>query len=141
MSLQIIETGEVIEPMSKVEAEEFTALLVKRVTAIGDEIRAQSAEVENLRRKLPSAEQHGGRIYLIRSGDSDVVKIGFAFDVEKRLRELQTGSPEKLSIVATVPGDIKTEQMLHKNYASSHIRGEWFHETPEIRCFFRGYHK
>jgi len=39
-----------------------------------------------------------GLIYVIRSGER--VKIGWARNVEKRRAELQTGSPDRLEVVA-----------------------------------------
>lgn len=63
-------------------------------------------------------------IYFIQS--KQYVKIGFSDNPESRLRDLQTGSPHKLKLLATMPGCYQTETELHKVFADRRINGEWF---------------
>ena len=55
-------------------------------------------------------------------------KLGIAKNVEKRRRQLQTGTPNKLSIAAFYPvtDARKKEKYLHTKYASKKRQGEWF---------------
>jgi len=68
-------------------------------------------------------------IYLIRSGDTNAYKIGYtASHPVNRVRELQTGSHDELSLIATIEGDRDKEKEIHCKYNSKRIRsnGEWF---------------
>lgn len=65
-------------------------------------------------------------IYFAKCDVSGLTKIGFAKTVSSRMRTLQTGSAGRLTVVATVPGNIKRESALHGFFESSRVRGEWF---------------
>lgn len=58
------------------------------------------------------------------------IKIGKSNDPYKRLKTLQTGSPEKLILIAFVSGDI--ERKLKEEFKKYKIHGEWFIPAPEI---------
>lgn len=64
-------------------------------------------------------------VYFIQA-DAGAVKIGRAKDPESRLRQLQTGSPDKLQMLHVVPGDAELEASLHRRFGTVRIRGEWF---------------
>jgi len=56
-------------------------------------------------------------------------KIGYSVDVEKRLRELQTGNSDSLRIKFIIPDStISFEQYIHTLCSRYHIQGEWFKE-------------
>jgi hypothetical protein len=67
-------------------------------------------------------------VYLIKTQKSQKYKIGIAKDVQKRVRELQTGNPEQLIIVYSHPTQYasKVETALHNHYNYLNDRGEWF---------------
>lgn len=50
-------------------------------------------------------------VYFI--SDSNYVKIGKADDINKRLRELQTGNPNKLVVINELEGGYELENKLH----------------------------
>ncbi|MDD5229117.1 MAG: GIY-YIG nuclease family protein [Methylococcales bacterium] len=56
------------------------------------------------------------------------VKIGKGADVEKRLKQLQTGSPYKLKVMGWVEtnDDRLLEKSLHNKYSIFRTHGEWF---------------
>ena len=72
--------------------------------------------------KHPESE----RVYFIRSGDDDAVKIGWSKDPFERINYLQPGNPNELRLILTIPGPIRTEQELHRFLHKSRLRGEWF---------------
>ncbi len=78
-----------------------------------------------------------GLIYVIRAGER--VKIAWcARNVDKRRAELQTGSPEKLEIIAVFPGTRSEEAEYHRRFARDrcHDGGqEWFRLSDVIREF------
>lgn len=68
-------------------------------------------------------------IYII--SDNTAIKVGISIDPNKRIKELQTGNPKKLSILYTfkVPENLvfKLESACHKALQCKFIkRGEWF---------------
>jgi hypothetical protein len=72
-------------------------------------------------------------IYFVQAGDeSQPIKIGFARDVEKRLRGLQCTCPDQLRLLAVMDGDKEVEAALHGLMASHRIRGEWFRPVGEL---------
>lgn len=72
-------------------------------------------------------------VYFIRPVDSmGPVKIGCSEGPNGRLNTLQTWSPVKLEVVATIPGDLKTEARFHALFIASHSHGEWFHWSGQL---------
>jgi hypothetical protein len=74
-------------------------------------------------------------VYFIEAIGARRVKIGFSDDPAKRLSQLQTGSPHKLQLLFSLPGDCETERQYHKKYA--HLRvgpnSEWFYFDAELK--------
>ena len=69
-------------------------------------------------------------IYLIESYSEHetIYKIGFSKDPDKRIKELKTGNPSKLSILYRFPTTHKRkiETSLHNLYSHKRKDGEWF---------------
>lgn len=65
-------------------------------------------------------------VYMIRAGETERVKIGYATDVSQRMRELQSGCWERLRLLRQMAGDKFTEGWLHRYFASFHIDRDWF---------------
>jgi len=62
-----------------------------------------------------------------------LVKESRTGDSEDRLGEHQTGNPRHLSVikVVTAPAISNLESMVHDQFATSRIRGEWFEFSPD----------
>ena len=71
--------------------------------------------------------------------DGTAVKIGYSVtgQVKLRITKLQTGNPRKITILAVCPGGRRAERALHRKFAHSSLRGEWFKRTIEIMTFCR----
>lgn len=72
-----------------------------------------------------------GYVYLMSPAEPVTpyrVKIGWATDPVKRLRECQTGSPVILKLLWTVEVEwpVQLERALHSEFALSRHHGEWF---------------
>lgn len=92
--------------------------------------------------EIPQIKQ----LYVIRAEESQRVKIGVSKDPAKRLKQLQTGSEQKLILEYTeCRADAhKIEKWLHShftNFDKKHYRGEWFNpiEIGTIRSRILGY--
>ena len=64
--------------------------------------------------------------YLIWAKRSRFYKIGMALDPCRRLRELSTGSPFELQLLAAIPYRLVAERDLHQRYKDRRRNGEWF---------------
>lgn len=76
-----------------------------------------------------------GCVYFIDTIDGLYVKIGFSYNVRKRLRSLQGGSPKLLELRGWVPGNRTSERKLHKMFATDRFSGEWFIRTDRMDEF------
>ncbi|MFC9581595.1 GIY-YIG nuclease family protein [Streptomyces yangpuensis] len=65
-------------------------------------------------------------VYVIGSAGSTRVKIGTSVSPEKRLKELQTGNPDRLEVLWCTPGGRELEATLHQAFADYRVEGEWF---------------
>jgi hypothetical protein len=72
-----------------------------------------------------------GFIYFIESETQNAVKIGFTADVQARLKGIQTGNPDPLTLSAHVRATFGAEQVLHKALGKFRIRLEWY-EANEL---------
>ena len=66
-------------------------------------------------------------IYAIRQGDSGPIKFGVAGNPRARLSELQTGNPERLSLLVQVDLPDHCERQIHGWLREERLVGEWFH--------------
>lgn len=76
-----------------------------------------------------------GFVYFIQRGERGDIKIGYSDKPGRRLSALQTGSPEPLHLLATLPGDMALERELHRRFAAHRLNGEWFRPAAEIFTF------
>lgn len=76
-------------------------------------------------------------VYFILDTYSNSVKIGYTTitGLSKRLETLQIGTPYELKLLGALWGNQKIEKQIHKQFSSSHIRGEWFHYTQELEDY------
>lgn len=80
-----------------------------------------------------------GFVYLIRQAETDLYKIGHtSYHPEKRLKELQTGNPQKLHLIEYYSTDHyqKVESLLHLKYKDYNVRQEWFRFDLKIESEF-----
>lgn len=73
------------------------------------------------------AKREGGYVYYIRVGG--LVKIGFAGDVAKRMRNY----PPNAELAAAHPGTLQVERDMHIRFKDALAKGrEWFYPTPDL---------
>ena len=68
------------------------------------------------------------------------MKIGTACNVERRLKNMQTGSPDILGLWGVIKFQDKSEakhkeKELHKKFSTHRVKGEWFKPVKEIMTF------
>jgi len=75
----------------------------------------------------------GGCVYIIQLGETDIYKIGFSIDPQKRIKQLQRKSPIPLNLLWWNFGhDYKSiEKYLHHRFREQRVQGEWFQLSTE----------
>jgi hypothetical protein len=71
-----------------------------------------------------------GFVYFIRDDVTGLTKVGWALNPQKRLANLQTGSPVPLRLLGSIRGRRESEAYLHDLFAHARRHGEWF-ELPD----------
>lgn len=111
------------EYWKKKNEEERAKSLRKELDAIRrDNIEYETLEANSKRKPKKSK----GYVYFIQGQCGGAIKIGFSKSPENRLKELQTGYPDTLIILLMMPGSESTESTLHREFAASRLKGEWF---------------
>lgn len=71
--------------------------------------------------------------YFIANRSDNSVKIGFSDCIEKRIKQLSTGSSGKLILLGYIESEKELEKQLHRQFSQYRLRsnGEWFtiHES------------
>lgn len=70
-------------------------------------------------------------IYAIQAGENGPVKIGWSDAPKKRVRELQTGNPQKLRLLACCEIGDDAEYFIHIYLKNEKMVGEWFSPTSK----------
>ena len=71
-------------------------------------------------------------VYFVEAVGLDLIKIGYALDLEKRFTNLMTSSPAALSLLGVLPGGPRREMEIHDQLAAHRAHGEWFRKVPEV---------
>ena len=71
-------------------------------------------------------ERKGDYLYFIQSSKTGEIKIGRSKHPQRRLKNLQTGNPHTLRIIASLEGLGWREKELHEELKRWRKSGEWF---------------
>jgi hypothetical protein len=79
----------------------------------------------------PNGSTRSAVVYFVRAGAGHV-KIGTTSRLEHRLRSLQTGTSEPLTLLGTIDGGREVESAWHERFAHLRQRGEWFEAADDL---------
>jgi len=96
---------------------------------------AQSHQVVLKHDRRPPRRDAAGWCYVYFVSDGTNIKIGRAVNVLNRLRAMQSGSAEPLTILATLLTADSIESELHRRFKAAHVKGEWYRPVPELLAF------
>lgn len=67
-------------------------------------------------------------VYLIRSSENSYYKIGTTKNIQRRIKELQTGNADKIYLIDYYESDnaFKIEKALHNFFCYTNKFNEWF---------------
>ncbi len=71
-------------------------------------------------------------VYFAQAETTDLVKIGYATNVQRRRALLQAGCPYPLAIVRVTEGGTQTERWLHRHFAGQLVEREWFRWSDDM---------
>lgn len=74
-------------------------------------------------------------IYAIRACGANRVKFGKAKSPAKRIKELSTGSPYHLCLMAAVDWEDEIERLIHAAFKKQRVNGEWFEVDDHVKSF------
>lgn len=75
--------------------------------------------------------------FVVEEDNYSMVKIGTTVNLKQRLRDLQTGNPRELKIVAVIDGDSTVESLLKYRFKDYCINREWFRLDGELLQFIK----
>ncbi|HAA28666.1 MAG TPA: hypothetical protein DCE56_14500 [Cyanobacteria bacterium UBA8553] len=83
--------------------------------------------------KMSPTNDRSGYIYVVRSGSSNLYKIGRTTNFQKRLKTLQTSCAVQLTVVKTFMSldAVSLEKAVHSKFAHFRQKGEWFELNSE----------
>lgn len=78
-------------------------------------------------------------VYLIRLSENSTYKIGTTNNINKRIKQLQTGNAEQIFLVDSYQSKLafKIENALHNFFKHKHKLNEWFELTIEDEIKFK----
>lgn len=81
-----------------------------------------------------NSDTYFGWLYFLQEVPNGPIKIGFTGSgtPEGRLRSCQIGNARELALLAAVRAPLLEDARWLARFASQRIRGEWFHQTPEL---------
>jgi hypothetical protein len=82
--------------------------------------------------KVRDAVAKIGTVYVLRDDANARVKIGTALNPLMRMRDLQTGSSNRLRLIAMLPGGRRAERDLQNIWPERRIGGEWFDDRDRL---------
>lgn len=81
---------------------------------------------------LPADRSSYGYVYFIGRNYEEPVKIGFSLNPWARAKELATGNPDEMSVLAAIKAPRDCEREIHELLASFRRKNEWFELPPAI---------
>lgn len=74
-------------------------------------------------------------VYYVGGHGGEVVKIGAAYDLPRRLDRLRKKIPAFPAVIlATEPGHETLERARHVQFWDEHLAGDWFWISPRLRA-------
>jgi hypothetical protein len=123
------------------------AVATAGLTVTGFKIDPQTGQLEILRlsdlppqpqANQPAKQQPNQGIYF--AGFGAYVKIGWSANVAARIKELQTGAPEKIELYLVIDAIRDKERDFHKKFAHLRTCGEWFRREGVLAEFMCSVH-
>jgi hypothetical protein len=77
-----------------------------------------------------------GFVYVLKS-ELGHVKFGFSKTPNKRFSVLKSANSVDFDVLHVIPGTLAQERYIHTMLKPHKVRGEWYHDTKEVRSFIQ----
>ena len=82
---------------------------------------------------MPIMGGYGNYVYIVEAESTNRVKIGFSKNPERRIKDLNGGSPVALHLLCLLKvASPSAEKLLHRLFEKDRIKGEWFRKSDQI---------
>lgn len=113
------------------EALEFESLIKSDILNIS---KFCHSVIRKALRTIPArVRANSGYVYVLRSGF--FIKIGYSTNPVERIGSIVTSTPDDCEMLFLVPGNLKLEKRLHREFAACHYRREWFFLCGKLKRF------
>lgn len=76
-----------------------------------------------------------GHVYFAADPNGGPIKIGFTTNIENRRVTLQPSHFAPIAILASIPGGLVRERLLHLRFATDRLHGEFFRPSFDLWSF------
>jgi len=100
--------------------------LCSRCKAIRNALQTPEGRASLVKAKRP---RKGAHLYIVQQHTTGAIKVGRTSNINRRLKELLTGSPYRLKCLLLVKNQGNLERRIHtrlRDYKSRTSEGEWF---------------
>lgn len=73
-----------------------------------------------------------GAVYFLQCEDR--IKVGYSHNPGARVKELATGAPAPVTLLAMVRGPRSLETNIHRRLRDHRVSGEWFRDCRDVRA-------
>lgn len=130
LAIRLLTSGQ--DPMIRFEGDAGARRLV--ISSWGrwnDPPGSSTARVKAMRERR-RGEQSGDRVYFARRPSTGEIKIGFSDNIAERLTNISNELGERVELLGSIPGGQPLEFALHRRFAATRQRGEWFRESNDL---------
>lgn len=116
----------------KRKEEERRAAAIRKEIDIARKDDYELKQLDEIANKPHNRPKPKGYVYFIQGLCGGAIKIGYSISPEKRLKALQTGYHDTLTILLMIPGSESTETTIHRQFEASKLKGEWFRPDAHV---------
>jgi hypothetical protein len=126
----------IVEAMRRAKGLEGKGASGRRPNSASSRVAAIGTEDLNPPKPPPPLK---GVVYFLKNGERDRVKIGFSSRYSARHATLQGASCDDLTLLGTIPGNLKLERKMHTRFKAQriHPRREWFRVEGALAKFLK----
>lgn len=75
-----------------------------------------------------------GYVYVLKA-ENGHIKFGFTKTPDRRISGLKNSNGGAIEVLHVIPGTLAQERHIHNTLKPHAVRGEWYHDTDEVRAF------
>lgn len=120
-------------------------LTEEEIKRVNDEIYEQNIEKRSPKTRYSTEDDGGnknksGLVYLLKSTEENIYKIGVTTNLDKRLGQISPKLPFEINVEHTIKSEriYELESELHEKFSDKRLNGEWFRlNKNDAKCIKR----